>query len=68
MPEFGPRIHLGGVLTQAELEAGQPLQKELCLGLEECGLCAGICPEDAIPRRARRGAPLSEYRGLDAVA
>ncbi len=67
-PEFGPRIYLGGVLTEAKLEPGQPLEKELCLGLEECGLCTAICPEDAIPRRARRSAPLSEYRGLDAVA
>ncbi len=67
-PEFGPRIYLGGVLTEAELEPGKPLERELCLGLEECGLCAAVCPEDAIPRRARRGAPLSEYRGLDAVA
>ncbi|HYU17566.1 MAG TPA: hypothetical protein VEQ11_02620 [Chloroflexota bacterium] len=67
-PEFGPRIFLAGVLTDLQLEPGQPLPAELCLGLEECGRCAAICPEDAIPRRAKRGAPLSEYRGLDARA
>lgn len=67
-PEFGPRVYLGGVLTDAELGTGNPLAKELCLGLEECGRCAAVCPEDAIPRHARRGAPLEEYRGLDAAA
>jgi len=67
-PEFGPRIYLGGVLTDAEIEPGKPLKEELCLGLEACGRCAAVCPEDAIPRRARRGARLSEYRGLDRAA
>jgi ferredoxin len=67
-PEFGPRVYLGGVLTDAEIAAGRPLTKELCLGLEECGRCAAVCPEDAIPRRARRGADLEKVRGLDAAA
>lgn len=67
-PEFGPRVYLGGVLTDAHIEPGKPLAGELCLGLEECGRCAAVCPEDAIPRRARRGAPLAEVRGLDAAA
>lgn len=66
--EFGPRVYLGGVLTDAEVEPGRPLATELCLGLEECGRCAAVCPEDAIPRRARKGTPLSEVRGLDAKA
>ena len=67
-PEFGPRVYLGGVLCEAEIPAGQPLEQELCLGLEECGLCAAACPPAAIPLQAPRGAVLSEYRGLDAHA
>lgn len=67
-PEFGPRVYLGGVLTEAEMAPGKPLAGELCLGLEACGRCAAVCPEDAIPRRASREAPLGEYRGLDAAA
>ena len=39
-PEFGPRVYLGGVLCEPEIHAGQPLEQELCLGLEECGLRA----------------------------
>jgi len=67
-PEFGPRVYLGGVLTDQALEAGRPLGRELCLGLAECGRCAAICPEDAIPRRARAAAPLPEVRGLNCAA
>lgn len=67
-PEFGPRVFLGGLLTDLVLEPGRPLSEELCPGLEACGRCAAICPEEAIPRRAPRGAPLADYRGLDARA
>ena len=67
-PEYGPRVYLSGVLTDLALEPGRPLGRELCLGLAECGRCAAICPEDAIPRRAPVAAPLSAARGLDCAA
>src|SRR5574341_2398288 len=67
-PEFGPRVYLGGVLTDEVLEPGGPLGRELCLGLAECGRCAAICPEDAIPRRAPAAAPVAEVRGLNCAA
>ncbi|MEE8583901.1 MAG: hypothetical protein V3T83_03520 [Acidobacteriota bacterium] len=67
-PEFGPRVYLGGVLTEADVPPGRPLQEELCPGLEECGLCAAACPADAIVRRAKRGTALSSYRRLDSDA
>ena len=67
-PEFGPRVYLGGVLTDASLSVGSARPQELCLGLEECGRCAAVCPEDAIPRRGRRDAPVAAQRGLDAAA
>lgn len=67
-PEFGPRVYLGGVLTDLALETGRPLEGGLCLGLAECGRCAAICPEDAIPRRAPAAAPPAEVRGLHGTA
>ena len=46
-PEYGPRVILGAVLTQAELEADRRLPQGLCLG-EACGRCLSACPGDAI--------------------
>ena len=66
--EFGPRVYLCGMMTNLEVEADEPLQNELCLGLEDCGRCAAVCPGDAIPRQSRLGAPLADYRGLDGRA
>ncbi len=67
-PQFGPRVYLGGVLTELEITPGVPMAEELCLGLEDCGRCAAVCPEDAIPRQARRDASLADIRDLDRVA
>ncbi|MSQ70800.1 MAG: hypothetical protein EXR27_05850 [Betaproteobacteria bacterium] len=67
-PEFGPRVHFAALLTDAALPAGKPMATELCLGLEACGRCAAICPEQAIPLRAEQGASLASTRGLDAAA
>ena len=66
--EFGPRVHLGGVMTTMALGPDPRIEGELCLGLEECGRCAAVCPEDAIPRRAPVGAGPAACRGLDAAA
>lgn len=46
-PEYGPRVLLGAVLTQAELPPDRPLAAPLCLG-ESCGRCLLACPADAI--------------------
>lgn len=66
--DYGPRVHFAALLTDLALPAGQPLDSELCLGLEACGRCAAICPQQAIPLRAPQGAPLAATRGLDAPA
>ena len=55
-------------MTNVEVEPDEPMKTELCLGLVDCGRCAAVCPGDAIPRQARCGAPLAEYRGLDSRA
>lgn len=67
-PRFGPRLFLAGVLTDLDCEPDAPCEDELCLGLEACGRCAKICPEEAIPRKAPPGMPLSACRGLDSAA
>jgi len=46
-PEYGPRVILGAVVTQADLEPDRPLERALCLG-EACGRCLLACPGDAI--------------------
>jgi epoxyqueuosine reductase len=66
--ELGPRVHLGGVMTTLALEPDPRIEGELCLGLEHCGRCAAVCPEDAIPRCAPAGAGPAAGRGLDAAA
>ena len=67
-PQFGPRVYFGGVMTRSFVDPDQPLAGELCLGLEECGRCAAVCPEDAIPRRAAIGAEVADCRSLDSAA
>jgi epoxyqueuosine reductase len=65
---FGPRVVLSGVMTDLDLPCDEPLADELCLGLEACGRCAAICPEQAIPLRAPAGAPIAAVRALDEPA
>ena len=67
-PQFGPRVILTGMMADLALEPDPPLPQELCPGLEGCGRCAAICPEDAIPRAAPVGAPLAAVRALDGKA
>lgn len=46
-PEFGPRIYLTGILTEAELEADSPMTEQVCIG-ESCSRCLHSCPADAV--------------------
>ena len=49
-PRFGPRVFLSGVLTDLAVEPDRPFTQELCLGPEDCGRCADVCPVQAIPK------------------
>jgi len=44
-PEYGPRLSLATVLTDAPLKPGKPYTKSLC---RSCSLCVEYCPSGAI--------------------
>jgi len=46
-PEYGPRVYVTAVLTDAEIEPDRRQGKKLCLGAA-CGRCLLVCPADAI--------------------
>ena len=46
-PEFGPRIYLTGVLTEAALEPDPIRTEQVCIG-ESCSRCLHACPADAV--------------------
>lgn len=46
-PEYGPRVYLTGVLTEAVLESDRRITEQLCIG-PTCGRCLQACPTDAI--------------------
>ncbi len=51
-PVFGPRVRIGNILTDAELEPDAILEpKTLC---KRCMKCAKDCPGNAIPRQGEK--------------
>lgn len=44
-PEYGPRLSLATVLTDAPLKTGKPVEFSMC---GECRLCVEFCPSQAI--------------------
>ena len=46
-PEFGPRVYLTGILTEAELESDEIMTEQVCIG-ESCSRCLYSCPSDAV--------------------
>ena len=46
-PEYGPRVYLTGVLTEAELEPDEIMTEQVCIG-EGCSRCLHSCPSDAV--------------------
>jgi epoxyqueuosine reductase len=59
-PEYGPRVILGAVVTQAELLPDRPREAALCRG-EACGRCLLACPGDAIGHFAHSLARCAPY-------
>ncbi len=45
--EYGPRVNLSVIVTDAELEPGEPMTEQLCVG-EGCSRCLYACPTDAV--------------------
>jgi len=43
--EYGPRLSLGTVLTDAPVDTGDPVEESRC---GECGLCVEHCPSQAL--------------------
>lgn len=46
-PEWGPRIRLAAIITDAELKPDRPLDENPCL-MQECEKCVDICPVHAL--------------------
>ena len=44
-PEFGPRVYVTSIITDADLPAGTPMNDEMCT---HCGLCVENCPIGAL--------------------
>lgn len=48
-PQFGPRLRLTSIITNAEIEADPLFTETLCRG-EKCRICSKLCPVKAIPK------------------
>jgi epoxyqueuosine reductase QueG len=46
-PDYGPRVHLGSIVTTAPLAADPLFKGKVCLG-EACNKCVDACPAKAI--------------------
>lgn len=62
--DYGSRVYLAALLTDAELPPDPPLEKPLCPGMS-CGRCAVVCPPKAIPLEAKLEEKLTDYRDLN---
>ncbi len=68
-PEYGPRVYVTAVLTEAELEADRPIEQQICLG-ESCGRCLLACPSDAVLQWGldkRRCATHAQRHGISSI-
>jgi len=51
-PEYGPRVHLGSIITTAPLAADPLFQGKVCEG-EKCNKCVEACPANAIGAKGK---------------
>ena len=54
--EYGPRVGIGIVVTNMELEYDKPYSGPKICDPEKCGVCARVCPTHAIPTPGSEGA------------
>lgn len=47
-PQFGPRLRLTSIITNAEIETDPLFTETVCRG-EKCRVCSKVCPVKAIP-------------------
>ncbi|MGI9018505.1 MAG: hypothetical protein ACR2HR_15625 [Euzebya sp.] len=68
-PEYGPRVYLTGVLTEAVLQSDQRITEQLCIG-PTCGRCLKACPPDAVHQWTldkRRCALMAQVHGVSSI-
>lgn len=63
-PEYGPRVQLGAILTDAVLEPDTPSLEDPCI---DCNLCIKICPAGAIrlPEDGEAYLPVDQSKCLE---
>lgn len=59
-PQYGPRVYVAVVLTDAELSPDQRMRQRLCLGVS-CSRCLLACPADAVEHWALNKRLCSSY-------
>ena len=67
--EYGPRVYLTAVLTDAEIEPDRQQEKKLCLG-PSCGRCLLVCPGNAVEHWGldkRRCSAYAQQHGVSAL-
>ncbi len=47
VPEFGPRVYFGSIITTMKLDPDPKIEGQMCLG-EKCNLCIEACPNGAL--------------------
>jgi len=68
-PEYGPRVYLTAVLTDAEIEPDRRQEKRLCIG-PSCARCLLVCPGDAVEHWGldkRRCSAYAQHHGVSAL-
>jgi O-acetylhomoserine (thiol)-lyase len=64
-PEFGPRVRLVTVITDAEIPSDSMREKDLCTG---CGLCRANCPMRVFNLLPRKAADQHRFPEMDKYA
>lgn len=58
-PQYGARVRFGIIITEAELEPDQKLEKSIC---NKCGKCVNGCPAGALSEWEKHYEPATGWR------